>query len=254
MLHAGAALDQLPGPKYLATLRFAELAMRAPLPRAATLRQKRSQLPADVVLSLRAPQSALVGARGALRFDAELEAGVAWMLAARDALAARFVLLPTPSDLTPGARSRDLLAAYVERLPRDPKRPFVWAPRGPWEPEQAEQVAQDLGLVLAFDPLEEICPPGPVAYARLVAMGARRSFSPAALEEALGEVATAEEAFVVIESERAFPQASTLQRMAAGSAESGEESSEDDLDEGEGDLDGDDQVDEEASEDDSSES
>jgi hypothetical protein len=247
MLHAGASLDQLPGPKYLAALRFAELALRAPLPRASTLRQKRAQLPKDLVLSLRAPQSAVSGARGALRFDEGLEAGVSWMLAARDALDARFVVLPTPTDLTPGARSRDLLAAYVERLPRDPARPFVWAPRGPWEPEQAEQVAQDLGLVLAFDPLEEICPPGPLAYARLIAMGARRSFSPASLEEALSEVEQADEAFVVIESERAFPQASTLQRMAAGSA-ADEPADDDDLDEDE-DLD-----DEEASEDDSSES
>jgi hypothetical protein len=216
MLLAGASLDHLPGPKYLASLRFAEISLRAPLPRASTLRQKRGQLPADVVLALRAPKSAIVGARGPLRFDAELEAGLAWLLAARDALSAKLVVLPTPADLTPGARSRDLLAAYLDKLPREPERPYVWAPSGPWEREQAERVAMDLGLVLAFDPLEDDCPAGPVAYARLVALGARRSFSPALLEDALGAMPQGLPSYVVIESERSFPQASMLQKLAQG--------------------------------------
>ena len=216
MLLAGACLDHLPGHKYLAALRFAEVSLRAPLPRASTLRQKRGQVPEDVVLSLRAPKSAVVGARGPLRFDAELEAGLQWLLAARDALSAKLVVLATPADLTPGARSRDLLAAYVDKLPRDPGRPFVWAPHGAWEREQAERIASDLGLVLAFDPLEEDCPAGPIAYARLVAIGARRSFSPALLEDALEALPTQLECYAVIESERSFPQASMLQKIANG--------------------------------------
>lgn len=216
MLLAGASLDHLPGPKYLAALRFAEVSFRAPLPRASTLRQKRGQLPDDLVLSLRAPQSALVGARGPLRFDAELEAGLAWLLAARDALRAKLVVLATPADLTPGARSRDLLAAYADKLPREPDRPFVWAPHGAWEHEQAERVAAELGLVLAFDPLEDDCPEGPLAYARLVAIGARRSFSPALLEDALAALPPHLPSYAVIESERSFPQAAMLQKLAGG--------------------------------------
>lgn len=234
MLLAGACLDHLPGPKYLAALRFAELSLRAPLPRASTLRQKRGQVPGDVVLSLRAPKSALVGARGPLRFDDELEAGLQWLLAAREALAAKLVVLATPSDLTPGARSRELLAAYVDKLPRDPDRPFVWAPQGAWERDLAERVASDLGLVLAFDPLEEDCPEGPIAYARLVAIGARRSFSPASLEDALEALPRQLESYVVIESERSFPQASMLQKIADGAqaeideSELGEDDDDDD--------------------------
>lgn len=234
MLLAGACLDHLPGPKYLAALRFAELSLRPPLPRASTLRQKRGQVPGDVVLSLRAPKSALVGARGPLRFDDELEAGLQWLLAAREALAAKLVVLATPSDLTPGARSRELLAAYVDKLPRDPDRPFVWAPQGAWERDLAERVASDLGLVLAFDPLEEDCPEGPIAYARLVAIGARRSFSPASLEDALEALPQQLESYVVIESERSFPQASMLQKIADGAqaeideSELGEDDDDDD--------------------------
>jgi hypothetical protein len=235
MLLAGASLDHLPGPKYLAALRFAEVSLRAPLPRAATLRQKRGQVPEDVVLSLRAPKSALIGARGPLRFDAELEAGLSWLLAARDALNAKLVVLATPADLTPGPRSRELLAAYVEKLPRDPARPFVWAPQGAWERELAERVATDLGLVLAFDPLEDDCPQGPIAYARLVAIGARRSFSPALLEDALESIPSQLESYAVIESERSFPQASMLQKIARGAQAEidAEELGDDDEDDGE---------------------
>jgi len=234
MLLAGASLDHLPGPKYLTTLRFAEVALRAPLPRAATLRQKRGQLPAELVLALRAPKTALVGARGPLRFDAELEAGLQWLLAARDALSAKLVVLATPADLTPGARSRDLLAAYAEKLPRDPSRPFVWAPSGAWERDTAARIASDLGLVLAFDPLEEDCPEGPIAYARLVAIGARRTFSPASLEDALESLPTQLECYAAIESERSVPQATMLQKMADGAqldpseADEEEEDSDDD--------------------------
>jgi hypothetical protein len=216
MLLAGALLDSLPGPKYLAALRFAEVSLRAPLPRASTLRQKRGQAPDNLVLALRAPKSAMIGANGPLRFDAELEAGLTWLLAAREALSAKLVVLATPADLTPGARSRELLAAYVAKLPRDPERPFVWAPQGAWEREQAERVASDLGLVLAFDPLEDDCPDGPIAYARLVAIGARRSFSPALLEDALASIPAHLESYAVIESERSFPQASILQKIADG--------------------------------------
>ena len=218
MLLAGASLDHFPGPKYLAALRFAEVSLRAPLPRASTLRQKRGQLPEDLTLALRAPKSALVGSRGPLRFDDELEAGLAWLIAAREALSAKLVVLVTPADLTPGPRSRDLLAAYVDKLPRDPERPFVWAPQGAWEHEHAERVANELGLVLAFDPLEDDCPAGPIAYARLVAIGARRSFSPALLEDALEAIPPHLPSYAVIESERSFPQAVMLQKIAAGAA------------------------------------
>lgn len=239
MLLAGASLDHLPGPKYLAALRFAEVSLRSPLPRASTLRQKRGQAPEKLVLALRAPKSALVGARGPLRFDAELEAGLTWLLAARDALSAKLVVLATPADLTPGARSRELLTAYVAKLPRDPARPFVWAPHGAWERDQAERIATDLGLVLAFDPLEEDCPAGPIAYARLVALGARRSFSPALLEDALAALPAHLESYAVIESERSFPQASILQKIADGAQAEIDPADLDDEEEGEDEADDD---------------
>jgi hypothetical protein len=221
MLHVGALLDRAPGRKYIAALRFAELAPRLPLPRPGTLASIRTGLPADFVLALRAPRSAVVSTRGALREDPELDKGLAWLSAAADALQARAVVIHTPSELTPGARSRDLLRAYVARLPRVEGRTYVWAAQGAWEPEEAQAVCQELGLCRAFDPLEtRSSSRADVVYATLRALGHRAGFSYAALSDAL--LRTLEhkpsEAFISVDAERAFDIARRLQTLSAQAA------------------------------------
>ncbi|HET8932683.1 MAG TPA: DUF72 domain-containing protein [Polyangiales bacterium] len=217
MLHIGALLDRAPGRKYLAALRFAELALRNPLPRAGTLASMRKGLPDNFVLALRAPRSAVVSARGPLREDAELSASVAWMNEAANALQARAVIIHTPSELTPGARSRDLLRAYAAQLPRVPDRHYVWAAQGAWEPEEAEALCKELGLVRAFDPLET--PPSSaseVVYATLRALGHRAGFSYSALADAVTRTVQhgPRDAFISVDAERSFDVAKRLQTLA----------------------------------------
>jgi uncharacterized protein YecE (DUF72 family) len=218
MIFVGAVLDRIPGPKYAAALSFAELVLRQPLPRAPTLRRQRAEHAEHIALALRAPRSAISSQRGPFRFDDGLEAGLAWLLSAADALAARAVVLPTPADFTPGARDRELFAEYVQRLPRDGQRHWVWEPSGAWEREDAERLSSELGLVLAFDPLVDARPPGPVSYARLQALGMRRSFSQAALEQTLavlnGDGADGD-AFVAIDAPRSLQHALALQQLIA---------------------------------------
>lgn len=216
MLLAGSVVDRIPGPKYASELRFAELTLRAPLPRIASLKRMRDAAPEELVLALRAPRSTLSSERGPLRFDAALERSFAWLLEAREALRAKVVVLPTPSDLSTGQRDRELLAAFAERLPREAGRYYVWAPSGPWEPEAAERVAQQLDLVLAFDPLQEPVPAGKAAYARLRAIGARRSFSESVLEDVATLLTSDPERdnFVAIEAPRGHTHAIRLLQLA----------------------------------------
>jgi hypothetical protein len=216
MLLAGSVVDRLPGTKYTAKLRFAELALRGPLPRVPTLRRLRAQAPEDLVLALRAPRSTLTSARGPLRFDAELERSFAWLLGAREALAAQLTVLPTPVDLATGQRDRDLLAELAAKLPRTEGSHWVWEPSGPWERDQAERVARDLGFVLAFDALRDPLPAGEIAYAQLRAIGERRSFSEAILEQVheLLSGAGDRRSFVSIEAPRSFAHAVRLQELA----------------------------------------
>jgi uncharacterized protein YecE (DUF72 family) len=215
-VHVGALLDRAPGRKYVGALSFAEYAPRLPLPRAGTLASLRKELPEAFTLALRAPRSAVVSARGALRRDAELDAGVQWLTAAADALKPRVVVIATPSELTPGARSRDLLREYVAQLPRVEGRDYVWWAQGAWEPEEMHALCSELGIYRAFDPLETRASPGKVAYATLRALGHRSGFSLSALSDAL--VRTLEQhpehAFVSVDAERGFDVARRLRTLA----------------------------------------
>jgi len=217
MILTGALLERLPNARYAAQLPFAELALRAPLPRTATLRRQRGLAEGTLQLALRAPRSALSSAAGPLRFDEELQTSFDWLLGAADALAACAVVLPTPADLTPGARARDLLAALAERLPRNAGRHWVWEPAGAWEQQDAERLARGLGLVLAFDPLLTAKPPGSVAYARLRALGGRRSFSQSLLEEVLAklQLEPADTTYVVFDAPRAVKHAVDLAALCS---------------------------------------
>jgi uncharacterized protein YecE (DUF72 family) len=212
MLHIGALIDRAPGHKYVAALGFAELALRQPLPRANTLASIRKALPSDFVLALRAPRSAVISARGPLREDAELSAAVTWTHEAATALQARAVVIHTPSELTPGARSKELLRAYAAKLPRVPERHYVWAAQGAWEPEEMQALCAELGLVRAFDPLETKSSPGEVVYATLRALGHRAGFSYSALADAVTRTMEhgPSEAFISVDADKSFDVAKRL--------------------------------------------
>lgn len=250
MIFVGIVTERIPGPKYAAQLSFAELTLRPPLPRAPTLRRQRAEQGDRVAFALRAPRSALSSQRGPLRFDDALEAGFSWLVSAADALDARAVVLPTPPDLTPGVRDTELLAAFAARLPRSEHRHWVWEPSGAWERDRAEALCAQLGLVLAYDPLVDPRPAGPASYVRLRAFGARRSFSQAALEQALLTLEGAVgDVFIAIDAPRAVQHALTLKSLLAGEGapafdrepgEDGDESDDDFDADGEDGLDGDD--------------
>lgn len=222
-IHAGATLDRPPGPKYRSALRFAEIALGAPLPRVATLARWREALGDDMELGLVAPRPTLVSPRGPLRLDDDLEDAVGWLLEAADALAVRALVFPTGAEVTTGQRDRDRLAAYFDRIPEVEGRLRVWAPAGLWEPDMAEAHARALGLVYGFDPLEAPVPAGPVAYGRLRAIGARRRFGEGLLFEVQDRLQAcgAEEAYVTIESPRSFREAVALQQAIDGADDDG---------------------------------
>lgn len=216
-LHTGAAVDRVPGRKYLDALHFFEYAPKPPRPRGATLTRMRHELPSGTIVSLRAPLPALVSELGPLRPSATQQELWHWTLHAADCLDACALVLPTPAELMPGPRSRELLSKWTESLPRDRPRHYVWAPRGAWEPEEASALATQLGLVCAFDPTQQSRPKGPIAYARLTAMGVQTGFSEATLEDVLAAMDTplCEEAFVVIDAPRSVQLATRLQQLGS---------------------------------------
>lgn len=151
-------------------------------------------------------------------FEAELEA----LLATAQVLESRLLVVPTSPDVTPGKLWRDRFAKLLERLPRDVSS-VVWEPSGLWEHEDAAVQAGKWGVVLSVDPLRDIVPVGPVAFARLRAVGAVRSYSTAALERIAAAIGQRRDAYVIIETQSALAEAKTLRRAvrALGSRQTG---------------------------------
>src|SRR5690606_19832273 len=218
LLYAGALVERPPGPKYVAKLPFCELSFPGALPKPATLHRFGASLPEGFLTSLVVPQSCLRSASGTLRVDEELEARFAWLLEAADALSARFLVISTAADLTPGQRDRDRLSELFARIPRPGRRMLVWDPKGLWEREEIERVAEREGVLAAFDPLEDETPDGDIVYARLRTVGARNRITSGMLTETLARLidAAPDEAYVAIQSERSFKEAVTLAAIAAG--------------------------------------
>jgi len=212
-IHSGALLTRLPGPKYAAALEFAEVELPSPMPTARTLRRWQELAVGRVTLGLVVPDVATTSPKGPLRFDAAMEEALARTQEAAAIFGARFIVLPTKSDVTTGPRDRDLLTAWVGRWEAT-THTLVWHPSGLWDAEIARPFAKKLGVLLAFDPLEVRPEGGPTLYARLRAVGTRKRFNETLLLETVDRLASsgAQDAFVSLDSPKSFAEA---QRMAA---------------------------------------
>ncbi len=216
-LMVGAHLDRPPGPKYTSDLGFAELAFPTSLPRAATLRKWRESLPQGFQVALVAPYAARISKHGAMRFDEDTEAAMSWLHDALDATQANIVVVPTGKELSTSKRHQDHLGEWLQRL--DAKdRKVVWAPGGIWTTDLSGPAAKRLGVINAYDPLEDDPPGGDVVYCRMQAVGARQRFTEGVLFDLLDAIiaAEADEAFVAIESPRSFQEARMLRQIALG--------------------------------------
>lgn len=228
--HAGATLDRFPGPKYQKALHFAELVFRGPRPKPATLARSRRDAAPSLRLSVVAPKDTLVDSQGVMRVE-QLKTEIEWLGKAADALDAVAIVLPTGRELTPGQRDRDRLRAYVDALGRPSGRSIVWAPAGLWERDAAASFAQKLGLVLAFDPLEDDAPEGSIGYARLQAIGARSRLSTGMLAASAAKLLEARygTSYLAIDSATSFRDAKNLQALVAGALREAEAEDDDDL-------------------------
>ncbi len=152
-------------------------------------------------------------ALGRLKPSPELDRDLEATVAARDALQARCILLPTPVEVTPSAVWRERLARVVERLAHDAGH-VAWEPRGVWEHDEAAAFAKKIGLVLVTDASRDPVPLGPVAYVRLRALGETRSYGAAALERVVQAIGDRREAYVVLETDSALEECKRLRQLA----------------------------------------
>lgn len=221
VIHAGTVLPEPPGPKYLKALDFVELAPVEPLPRVSTVQRWAERIPEGFLTSFVVPPAARRSARGAFRFDDAMRSAFEWAKEAAELVRARFVVVPTGSEITTGQRDRDLLAAWLEAFALPEGRDLVWHPTGLWDRELALPFAEKLGVILAFDPLESEPPTGDrLLYARLRGVGMRSRFSETMLLDILDglQSSDADDAFVAIDSPRSFKEATRLAQLAQDEA------------------------------------
>lgn len=220
-LHVGATLDRAPRAGYFKDLSFAELAFKTPLPRVGRLREWRETVPASARIALVVPRSVVNQPRGALRFDDT--SGLDWLLAAGEAARADTFVLETRAELTPGARDRELLLKFAERITRNGTK-LVWEAGGVWEQEQAVALADQHGWIAAWDPTGNDAAPKAGIYVRVHAIGARSRLSEGllasiadgvlgALESSGGTAAT-----ITIDGPQGFRKAKSLVTILTGAS------------------------------------
>jgi uncharacterized protein YecE (DUF72 family) len=163
------------------------------LPRRARLRTWKQQVPERFVFSVRLPR--MVG-----RLEPGAASGAARQTAldVAEALEARWLVLTTPAEVTPCARTRRGLRALADELPSARFR-IAWEAGGLWDDPQEEEVAAELGWVVVRDLRRRPTPPGDVVYTRLLALGSSARQSEAALGRVAERIAFATEAYVVVE-------------------------------------------------------
>ena len=178
----------------------------------------RQALPDDFELGLRVPTPCWRPRAGALRAGEELDEGLHWLARAVDTLAPSVLVLATTAEVTTGARDRQRLRSFIERMPRRAGTTLVWCAHGLWEPASVQGLARKLGIVAGFDPLDDPAPQGEVVYGALTGEGHRRSLSPGRLVEVLEglQASEAERAYVTIDSPQAFREAQLLQSLGEG--------------------------------------
>jgi uncharacterized protein YecE (DUF72 family) len=198
--------------------RFDLLELRAEqgkLPRLARLRQWRSQVPENFVFSVVLPQMV-----SGLETSPEASAAIDLALGAVEALQAAWIVMQTPASVTPSTRSRQRLAALVERLPRDRLR-VAWEPRGVWQDDEAERASDTLGVHLVRDVSRSPAPHGNVVYSRMRGLGDASRVRVSAVERVAERLSECEQGFVVIEGEGAVRAAALLRQLVVEGAAEG---------------------------------
>jgi uncharacterized protein YecE (DUF72 family) len=194
----------------LLEIRGFEAASLRQAPSAATLRRWRRAVPPSFEFCVVCGPNV-----GRLKPGEALDAELAAMLEAATLLESRVLLVPTPPDVTPSKLWRDRFAALLDRIPRD-ARTVVWEPSGLWELEDAAAQAKKWGVTVAVDPARDEVPAGDVAYGRLRAQGATRSFSSAALARVAHAIGARKDAYVIIETPGALKEAKSLRQLVRG--------------------------------------
>lgn len=193
---------------------------REPKPKDATLKKWRKEAGPTLSISIVAPK-AVAAVRPGPAMDEALER----LLEAQRLLQARFIVVQTPTDVTPSELNRERLGKVIARIREGLGEAaalvrLAWAPSGLWEAEDAARLAKKLDVDLAMDPLADPREPffhDALRYWRLQTVGGRTEFPPARLRYLAEVIASSEgegERVVVFATPHAPREAKRLRTLA----------------------------------------
>lgn len=209
-LHVGQAALRGSVERYARHFNLVEVAADlSHLPRAPKLRKQREHAPSGFCFSV-----VLGGQLASL--SPELAEDVKRPLAVASALGAGWLVLRTPSAVTPSPRFRRRLAELAGLLAPSGAR-VAWEAQGLWQEDDVRAVCRELGWHRIIDPAREEVPDVPVVYARVRALGEGARFNASLAERVADALAERNEVYLVIEGTSAVQGVRTLRR-ALGSA------------------------------------
>jgi uncharacterized protein YecE (DUF72 family) len=143
------------------------------------------------------------------------EAALTTALDSATALQARCLLLATTAAVRPTPQNKKRIVELGVSL-AGRGHLLAWHAGGLWSPEEAVATAQEGGWHAVFDPVQTELPPGPVVYARILAMGHAHSLGADRLARVAEQLAGRREAFVIIDGDEALRIKNGLLRAVEG--------------------------------------
>lgn len=198
---------------------------RDTLPKVARLGQWRNAVPDDFAFSVLIPNEVAT-----LTSSPDADRLLADALDVAKALRARWLVLQTPASVMPGARSIGRLGEFFGKL-RNQSAALAWEPRGVWQEEDAERLANEIGVHLVRDAARDALPDTESVYCRVRGLGEASRVRMAAIEHAADEILDRKEAFVLFDAaENAVSAADLLRRQVAGASDASLDDESDDSD------------------------
>ncbi len=126
-------------------------------PKTETLNRWRVESPKGFAFILRADPAVENGLVSAARADEPAfsdDVRTAWeqTLERANALAARAILVRSPSAFSPGIGERAAIRKFAEEFGERFSKPIIWEAQGMWDTEATRELADEIGLTYAYDP------------------------------------------------------------------------------------------------------
>jgi uncharacterized protein YecE (DUF72 family) len=164
MITMGCAGFPVPATRYFKEFLFVEVQeTHVTLPGTGTIRRWRREAPKGFRFAMLAPRE--IGQEG-FRDGKVTETALKSLIEVGKELEATTAVFVAPPEFTAGRGNRSVLKEFLQGVRKKFER-VVWEPPAAWDPDDADALATDAGVVAARDPLAHGTSALPLAYYRL---------------------------------------------------------------------------------------